>query len=73
MEGHVVSTKLLTVGGVARAAGISEWAVRRYAREELIRHKVDSAGRRLFDESTIAVVRVLYQRRIASRGRRGTA
>lgn len=59
----------LTVGGLARAAGISEWAVRRYAREDLIPYRLDSAGRRLFEETAVADVRALYQRRVASRGR----
>ena len=60
---------LLTVGGVARSAGVSEWTVRRYAREELIECSADSAGRRLFDTSVVPVVRALYAKRIASRGR----
>lgn len=60
----------LTVGGLARAAGISEWAVRRYAREELVPYRLDSAGRRLFEDTVVAEVRALYAERIASRGRR---
>ena len=60
----------LTVGGLARAAGISEWTVRRYAREDLVPYRLDSAGRRLFDEAAIVEVRALYERRVASRGRR---
>ena len=59
----------LTVGGLARAAGISEWTVRRYAREGLVPHRLDSAGRRLFDDTAVDEVRALYARRIARRGR----
>lgn len=60
----------LTVGGLARAAGVSEWTVRRYAREDLVPHSLDSAGRRLFEETAVAGVKELYQKRVASRGRR---
>jgi len=66
----VTKSVSLTVGGLARAAGISEWTVRRYAREELVAHRLDSAGRRLFDDTAIADVKALYEKRIASRGRR---
>jgi DNA-binding transcriptional MerR regulator len=64
-----MSRVLLTVGGVARSVGVSEWTVRRYARENLIEHSTDSAGRRLFDASVLPIVRALYAKRIASRGR----
>ena len=60
----------LTVGGLARAAGISEWTVRRYAREDLVPYRLDSAGRRLFDDTAVDEVRAVYARRIARRGRR---
>ena len=60
----------LTVGGLARAAGISEWTVRRYARDDLVPYRLDSAGRRLFDDTAVDEVRAVYARRIARRGRR---
>lgn len=60
---------VLTVGGVARAAGVSEWTVRQYARKKLVQYTLDSAGRRLFDERAVGLVRALYARRLASRGR----
>lgn len=60
----------LTVGGLARAAGVSEWTVRRYAKEDLVAHSLDSAGRRLFEGAAVADVKALYEKRIASRGRR---
>ena len=63
--------RVLTVGGVARAAGVSEWTVREYAKRNLIPHWVDSAGRRLFDENAIQAVRAVYARRPASRGETG--
>jgi DNA-binding transcriptional MerR regulator len=63
--------RVLTVGGVARAAGVSEWTVREYAKRNLIPHWVDSAGRRLFDENAIQAVRAVYARRPASRGGTG--
>jgi len=60
----------LTVGAVARGAGVSEGSVRTYARAGLIEFTLDSSGRRLFDQAAVQIVRELHQRRIASRGRR---
>jgi DNA-binding transcriptional MerR regulator len=60
----------LTVGGLARAAGVSEWTVRRYAKENLVPHGRDSAGRRLFEVAVVPAVKALYEKRIASRGSR---
>jgi DNA-binding transcriptional MerR regulator len=61
---------LLTVSGLARAADLSESSVRAYARMNLIPHKIDSAGRRLFDAAVVPEVRSLHKRRVTSRGRR---
>lgn len=63
----------LTVGAVARGAGVSEGSVRTYARAGLIEFTVDSSGRRLFDQTIVQIVRDLHQQRIASRGRRPAA
>ena len=60
----------LTVGAVARAAEVSEGSVRNYARANLIEYTVDSAGRRLFDQGVVPIVRALHGKRMAARGRR---
>lgn len=65
--------RTLTVGAVARGAGVSEGSVRSYARAGLIEFTLDSTGRRLFDQAVVEVVRNLHQRRIAARGRRSAA
>jgi DNA-binding transcriptional MerR regulator len=62
--------KTLTVSGLARAAGVSEGTVRQYSRRKLIPYSVDSAGRRLFDESAIPMLRAVFAERVAARGRR---
>ena len=62
--------KTLTVSGLARAAGVSEGTVRQYSRRKLIPYSIDSAGRRLFDESAISMLRTVFDERIAARGRR---
>lgn len=62
--------KTLTVSGLARAAGVSEGTVRQYSRRKLIPYSIDSAGRRLFDESAISPLRAVFDGRIAARGRR---
>lgn len=63
----------LTVSGLARAAGVSEGTVRQYARRKLIPFYTDSAGRRLFDESAIPVLRGVFAKRVAGRGQRRRA
>jgi DNA-binding transcriptional MerR regulator len=64
-----MNRKVLTVGGIARAAGVSEWTVRLYAKQNLIPFSLDSAGRRLFDEAVVPTVRTLYTKRVGTRGR----
>jgi len=61
--------RVLTVGGVARAAGVSEWTVRQYARRNLIPYSLDSAGRRVFADSAVAAVRSVFAKHMAARGR----
>ncbi len=68
-----MKAKTLTVSGLARAAGVSEGTVREYSRRKLIPFSTDSAGRRLFDESAIPVLRGVFAERIAARGRRRRA
>ena len=63
----------LTVSGLARAAGVSEGTVRPYARRKLIPFYTDSAGRRLFDESAIPVLRGVFAKLVAGRGQRRRA
>lgn len=68
-----MSPGLLTVGGVARGAGVSEGSVRTYARHGLIEFTRDSSGRRLFEQAVVQIVRDVHKQRIASRGRRPAA
>jgi len=63
----------LTVSGLARAAGVSEGTVRQYARRKLIPFSTDSAGRRLFDETAVRVLRGVFAQHIAARGQRSRA
>ena len=44
----MASRKFLTVGGVAKEAGLHPDTIRSYVREGLLRCEWDSAGRRLF-------------------------
>lgn len=46
--------KLLTVGGVAKAAGLHPDTIRSYVREGLLKCERDSAGRRLFSLRAVA-------------------
>jgi DNA-binding transcriptional MerR regulator len=64
-----VAAKTLTVGGLARAASVSEETVRTYADQGLIPHTRDSSGRRIFRASAVDAVRACYARRLLMRGK----
>lgn len=53
----MANRKLLTVGGVAKAAGLHPDTIRSYVREGLLKCERDSAGRRLFSLRAAATAR----------------